>query len=319
MKRYVRAGKLSQNFDIYRLVNYFDVWGNPEDGFDVNDARVEAEDIRIKKDATDSEIIEALINYGWLSPDARGRIYVEDLGTGWIELSLEETGEPIGRLELKESVESSSRSIGRKITASYGGWGKFYGLPDVEFTVPNDTDDPTIFYNGKYYNYYDVEDTLWDWFKEDTGSSDENAFESWVSENSDYVYSVLEDLPPKSNPGRGVYRPESGTLRRSANSSKRIKKTTVTASAWKAPNGKKYGKQSSRFKSGYLFTKKDLKQMVEDGVAESLSGDITSMNYDVIGFSWNDAHGYKSGILIQDRDSGKLYVGNTNDATRAKY
>ena len=65
----------------------------------------------------------------------------------------------------KKSVKSSSKR--RAVKAAYGGWGKFYGLNDVEFTVPNDTDDPTIFYNGKYYNYYAIEDTLWDYYKEE--------------------------------------------------------------------------------------------------------------------------------------------------------
>lgn len=134
----------------------------------------------------------------------------------------------------KESVESSSRLSGRKITASYGGWNKFYGLPDVEFTVPNDTDDPTIFYNGKYYNYYYLEDALWSEFKEycdETGViCDEDGFEQWITEDPETVYGWLAEIPAKSEPGRGVSRPESGKLRGSVKSSKRVfKKSPVTA------------------------------------------------------------------------------------------
>lgn len=127
----------------------------------------------------------------------------------------------------KNPVKSS---CGKKsVKASYGGWGKFYGLNDVEFTVPNDTDDPTIFYNGKYYNYYAIEDTLWDYYKEECAENgvkpDENDFENWVAENSYLVYDLLDEISPKSEPGRGVYREEANTLRRS------IKSSTITAAA----------------------------------------------------------------------------------------
>ena len=43
----------------------------------------------------------------------------------------------------KNNVNSANKR--RAIKAAWGGWGKFYGLNDVEFTVPNDTDDPTIY------------------------------------------------------------------------------------------------------------------------------------------------------------------------------
>lgn len=112
---------------------------------------------------------------------------------------------------------------------AYGGWRKFYGLPDVQFTVPNDMDDPTIFYNGKYYNYYDIEDFLWELFGE-FGGQDENEFEGWVKDNASYVYEALENATPKKTPGRGVTRPESGKLRGTANSSMRIRRKSVTAS-----------------------------------------------------------------------------------------
>ena len=122
----------------------------------------------------------------------------------------------------KKSVKSSSKR--RAVKAAYGGWGKFYGLNDVEFTVPNDTDDPTIFYNGKYYNYYAIEDTLWDYYKEECAENgvkpNENEFENWVAENSYLVYDLLDEISPKSEPGRGVYREEANTLRGPVKSSR---------------------------------------------------------------------------------------------------
>lgn len=96
--------------------------------------------------------------------------------------------------------------------------------------------------------------------------------------------------------------------------------TAITASAWRAPSGKKYGKQTKRFPSGYLFTRKELKQMVDNGDAEYIGGDLDKVDsYDVIGFSWNETNGYKSGILVEDRNTGELLVGNTASATIAHF
>lgn len=96
--------------------------------------------------------------------------------------------------------------------------------------------------------------------------------------------------------------------------------TSITASAWKAPSGNKYGKQTRRFPRAYLFTRKELKQMVDNGDARYIGGDLDEVDsYDVIGFSWNETNGYKSGILIEDRTTGELLVGNTASATIAHF
>lgn len=134
----------------------------------------------------------------------------------------------------KNNINSANKRR-KSVKASYGGWGKFYGLNDVEFTVPNDTDDPTIYYNGKYYNYYAVEDTLWDYYKDECNENgvipDEADFENWVSNNSYYVYDILDELSPKSEPGRGVYRDEPNTLRGPIKSSRMTTRhKTVNAS-----------------------------------------------------------------------------------------
>lgn len=115
------------------------------------------------------------------------------------------------------AVDSATKCSGKRpIKAAWGGWNKFYGFDDVEFTVPNDTDDPTIFYNGKYYNYYDIEDTLWSFYKEDCEDDgvvpDEDDFENWVAAHPEYVYDVLDSAVPKQSRGRGVYRKDSNYL-----------------------------------------------------------------------------------------------------------
>lgn len=97
--------------------------------------------------------------------------------------------------------------------------------------------------------------------------------------------------------------------------------SSVMASKWKAPNGKSYGKQTKRFPGKYLFTRKEFKELVEYGIAEDMAGtfDPASMNYEVIGICWNETNGYRTGILIEDLDTGELHVGNTADANLAKY
>ena len=97
-----KAVKASESAPHYELVDYFDVWGNPEDGFEVNNLAVIEDDIVISDDSTDEEILDYLINtIGWLSPDAKTKVEVNDLGDGFIEFEVAETGEPLGRLQLK--------------------------------------------------------------------------------------------------------------------------------------------------------------------------------------------------------------------------
>lgn len=96
--------------------------------------------------------------------------------------------------------------------------------------------------------------------------------------------------------------------------------TSITASAWVSPSGRKYGKQTRRFPGKYLFTKRELKQMVDNGDARYIGGNLDhSINYDVIGISWNDTNGHRTGILIEDRDTGELLVGNEGSASVARY
>ena len=99
-----------------------------------------------------------------------------------------------------------------------------------------------------------------------------------------------------------------------------VANTKIMGSSWRAPNGKSYGKQTKRFPGKYLFTRKELKDMVDSGIAQDLGGTFNSMsmNYDIIGISWNETNGYRSGILIVDKDTGELYVGNSADANVAK-
>lgn len=74
----------------------------------------------------------------------------------------------------------------------------FYGVPEVEFLWHGEVSDPEVAYKGKVYNYYDLEDDLYDTFKDLMGEKevDDDAFAQWVKDNPDYTYSALEDLEP---------------------------------------------------------------------------------------------------------------------------
>ena len=96
----------------------------------------------------------------------------------------------------------------------------------------------------------------------------------------------------------------------------RVERKPIRESAWTAPNGKKYGKQKrSHGDSRYIFTRRELKDMVDSGLAQSISNaeEAWKMSDEVIGYSWNETNGFKSGILFTDKD-GNLWVGNTGVA-----
>lgn len=112
---------MKESYGVYDLIDYFDVWGNEEDGWDVNNlAKVES-DIWLDDDLSDDEIVNYLIDQVWFfSPKARGNIEV--IGDGdFIEFFNAETGEPLGRLERTRTAngksfgESKSRKARRKI------------------------------------------------------------------------------------------------------------------------------------------------------------------------------------------------------------
>ena len=87
--------KTANNYRRYSLINYFDVWGNPEDGWEVNNQCVEFDDINIADDATDGEILRFLAAIGFLREDALDRLEVEDYAVGMLEITERDSGMPV--------------------------------------------------------------------------------------------------------------------------------------------------------------------------------------------------------------------------------
>ena len=84
----------------YKLIDYFDVWGNEEDGWEVNDLTTVEEDIVIAEDSTDEEIIDFLIQIEYLKPEARENVHLESYDNEMIEIIQTKDDYPIGRLEM---------------------------------------------------------------------------------------------------------------------------------------------------------------------------------------------------------------------------
>lgn len=88
----------------YKIVDYIDVWGNAEDGWEVNlwfnDYDTEDTCLRIAEDSTDEEIIDLLVRIGYLTPEVKELVYLESYDNEMIEIVARENDYPIGRLEM---------------------------------------------------------------------------------------------------------------------------------------------------------------------------------------------------------------------------
>ena len=81
----------------YDLIHYFDVWGNPKDGWEVNNQCVEANDLHIEPDCTDKEILNFLVTIGFLTTSDMRRVRLENLGDA-MEIYAVKGNMPIGAL-----------------------------------------------------------------------------------------------------------------------------------------------------------------------------------------------------------------------------
>lgn len=83
----------------WTLINYFDVWGNEEEGWEVNNACSEFDDLEIADDATDQDIIDYLYNIEFFRTNDLEKFRIEDMGDGFIEIYQAEDNKPLCRLQ----------------------------------------------------------------------------------------------------------------------------------------------------------------------------------------------------------------------------
>ena len=86
----------------YKLIDYFDVWGNAEEGYEVNNLCTAIEEVEIPLDAVAEDIIRILKEVNYLHEEAETALF-EVVGDGeMIEIFRESDMYPLGRLELLE-------------------------------------------------------------------------------------------------------------------------------------------------------------------------------------------------------------------------
>lgn len=85
--------------DTYKVVHYFDVWGNAKDGFEVNNL-AEVGEITVEDYTSVKEIIQALKAIDFLAPHVRTNMFEVYNDYEMIEFS-RKNGKPFFRLELQ--------------------------------------------------------------------------------------------------------------------------------------------------------------------------------------------------------------------------
>lgn len=82
------------------LINYFDVWGNAEDGYEINNLCKEGE-LTLNENFTDAELLQELQDIGFIVEEATMKdITFEWAGSEMIEIYETEKWYPLGRVEL---------------------------------------------------------------------------------------------------------------------------------------------------------------------------------------------------------------------------
>lgn len=84
----------------YKLIDYFDVWGNAEDGWEVNNLCEIENDIILAEDTTDEEIVDFLIMINYLESEAKEQVHLESQDNEMIEIVQTKDNYPLGRLEM---------------------------------------------------------------------------------------------------------------------------------------------------------------------------------------------------------------------------
>ena len=71
----------------------------------------------------------------------------------------------------------------------------YRGIRDIEFIWHGATPDPELLYQGKVVNYYDVEDTIWQEYKEDGyDSDDEEEFTKYCQSHEAEIKQLILDI-----------------------------------------------------------------------------------------------------------------------------
>ena len=85
--------------NMWSLIDYFDVWGNAEDGWEVNNSSTEFDDLYLDPTITNEEIVDYLKSIGYFAPTVTmDQLTIED-GGDYIEFFKADDGMPLCRLD----------------------------------------------------------------------------------------------------------------------------------------------------------------------------------------------------------------------------
>lgn len=74
----------------------------------------------------------------------------------------------------------------------------FYGIRGIRFIWHGEWNDPELIWHKKSFNYYDVENSLWELFREDCHENgqpvNEDVFDTWVKKNAYLAREILQNL-----------------------------------------------------------------------------------------------------------------------------
>jgi hypothetical protein len=74
----------------------------------------------------------------------------------------------------------------------------FYGIYGIRLIFHEEWSDPELVWHGKSFNYYDVENYLWDCYEEEcieeNREVNENEFAIWVKKNANLTRECLQNL-----------------------------------------------------------------------------------------------------------------------------
>lgn len=104
--------------------------------------------------------------------------------------------------KMRKDAVKKSRKIGDD---------NFYGVPGIKFIWHGEWSDPEVEYKGIRFDYYDLEDPLWDEYKsemeEEGKKADMSEFDDWVYDNKDLVYEFAEHMIAPMEDSRKSRRP----------------------------------------------------------------------------------------------------------------
>lgn len=89
-----------------------------------------------------------------------------------------------------------------------------WGIPNVYYIWHGEWSDPEIQYKNNYYDYYDVEDYLWETYKDDVEQeywtpikeNEDDDFVLWAKRNSSNVKALISELTPTGKVDRTRFR-----------------------------------------------------------------------------------------------------------------